>query len=124
MKWSPGISGAPGRALAWLLELNRPVPERTTEEINAERDRNYRWNFAVNLLDGLFFWPSAAFISAATILPLYVSKLTPSPLALGVLAVLAQSAWFLPQLFTANAVERLSRKKPVPVNLPQDNPEP
>ena len=33
------------------------------------------------------------------------------------LAVIAQSAWFLPQLFTANAVERLSRKKPVVVNL-------
>ena len=117
MRLYSGISRAPGRAVAWLLELNRPAPERTEEEIDAERARNYRWNFSVNLLDGLFFWPSMAFISSATILPLYVSKLTPSPLALGVLAVLAQSAWFLPQLFTANAVERLSRKKPVPVNL-------
>ncbi len=117
MKSFSGLTGAPGRALAWLLELNRPVPERTAEEIDAERDRNYRWNFGVNLLDGLFFWPSVAFISSATILPLYVSKLTPSPLALGFLAVLAQSAWFLPQLFTANAIEQLARKKPVPVNL-------
>jgi MFS family permease len=93
------------------------VPDRTTEEIAVERDANYRWNFAVNLLDGIFFWPSTAFISSATILPLYVSKLWDSPLALGLLAVLAQSAWFLPQLFTANTVERLARKKPVPVNL-------
>ena len=103
--------------VAWLLQLNRPVPDRTTEEIAVERDANYRWNFAVNLLDGIFFWPSTAFISSATILPLYVSKLWDSPLALGLLAVLAQSAWFLPQLFTANTVERLARKKPVPVNL-------
>jgi MFS family permease len=32
-------------------------------------------------------------------------------------AVIAQAGWFLPQLFTANFVERLPRKKPVVINL-------
>src|SRR5690606_11841837 len=58
-----------------------------------------------------------SFASSSTIAPLFVSKLTDSPVALGVLAMVAQGAWFLPQLFTANAVERLARKKPVVVNV-------
>lgn len=105
------------KSLAWLLELHKPVPERSEAEIAAEVEHNYRWNFAVNLLDGAFFWFGASFMSTSTILPLFVSKLTPSPLAIGLLAVFSQASWFLPQLFTANAVERLARKKAVVVNL-------
>jgi len=104
-------------ALGWLLELDRPAPLRPEAEIAAEVERNYRWNFAVNLLDGASFWFGASFMSSATIVPLFISKLTPDPLALGLAAVIAQGTWYLPQLFTANAVERLARKKPVVVNL-------
>jgi MFS family permease len=103
--------------LAWLLELNRPVPQRTEDELIAEIERNYNWNFAVNLLDGVWFMFGASFISATTILPLFLSKLTTNPLVFGILAVTAQAGWFLPQLFTANLMERLARKKPVVVNL-------
>lgn len=103
--------------LRWLLQADRPAPLRTEAEIATEVEQNYRWNFAVNLLDGATFWFGASFISATTIIPLFVSKLTPSPLAIGLTAVIAQGSWFLPQLFTANAVERLARKKPVVVNL-------
>ena len=104
-------------ALRWLLQLDQPVPAHSDEEVTDEVARNYRWNFTANLLDGATFWFGISFASTTTILPLFVSKLTSSPLALGLLAVLAQSAWFLPQLFTANAVEQLPRKKPVAVNL-------
>ncbi len=114
---SPMNAGLVRAALRWLLQLDRSVPERSDEEVAAEVARNYRWNFTVNLLDGAAWWFGVSFASATTIMPLFVSKLTPSPLAVGLLAVLAQSAWFLPQLFTANAVEQLGRKKPVAVNL-------
>ncbi len=100
-----------------LLELDRPAPLRSDAELAAEVERNYRWNFTVNLLDGAFFWFGASFVSSSTILPLYISKLTSDPLPIGLLAVIAQAAWFLPQLFTANFMERLSAKKPVVVNL-------
>ena len=103
--------------LAWLLEFNRPVPQHTEDELAAEIERNYSWNFAVNLLDGVWFMFGASFISATTILPLFLSKLTTNPLVFGILAVTAQAGWFLPQLFTANLTERLARKKPVVVNL-------
>jgi MFS family permease len=97
--------------------MDWPVQPRTEAEIRAERDRNYRWNFAVNMGDVASFWIGLSFISAVTIVPLYISKLTDSTLAIGLAAVIAQGSWYLPQLFTANFVERLPRKKPMVVNL-------
>jgi MFS family permease len=104
-------------ALRWLLQLDRPAAPRSDAEISAEIEKNYRWNFTVNLLDGATFWFGISFISSTTIVPLFVSKLTDSPFIIGLVAVIAQGSWFLPQLFTANMVERLARKKPVVVNL-------
>ena len=103
--------------MRWLLRVDLPVPETTDAEFDAEVQRNYRWNFTVNLLDVASFWIGLSFISSATIVPLYVSKLTSSQLAIGLVAIIAGSGWFLPQLFTANTVQRLARKKPVAVNL-------
>jgi MFS family permease len=99
------------------VQADKPVPQRSDADIAAEVTRNYRWNFTFNLLDGAAFWFGYSFASASTILPLFVSKLTSSPLAIGLLAVLAQASWFLPQLLTAKAVEQLPRKKPIIVNL-------
>ena len=70
-----------------LLQLDRPIPPRTEAELQAEISQNYRWNFFFGLLDGAFFWFGASFISAATILPLFVSKLTESPLIIALLPV-------------------------------------
>lgn len=100
-----------------LLQRDRPVPQRTDAELAAEVARNYRWNFAVNILDNTAFWFGISFISAGTIVPLFISKLTASPLPIGLAAILAQGGWYLPQLFTAQGIERLARKKPVVVNL-------
>jgi MFS family permease len=105
------------RALRRLLEIDRPFPDLTEDELAAQVERDYAWNFTVNVGDGIFFLFGGAFITSSTILPLFLSKLTTAPLAFGILAVIAQSGWFLPQLFTANATERLARKKPVVVNL-------
>jgi MFS family permease len=85
--------------------------------VEAEVERNYRFNFIVNFLDGTFFWWGASFIAPRTILPLYVSRLTDSSLAIGLLATISATAWLLPQLFTANWVQRLPRKKEAPVRV-------
>jgi MFS family permease len=104
---------------AWcrLLQLDQPAPPRSDAEIAAEVERNYSWNFTFNLLDGVAFWFGFNFISSSTVMPLFVSKLTSNPLLIGLIAVIAQSGWTLPQLFTAGYIERLARKKPVIVNL-------
>ena len=80
-------------------------------------ERNYRWNFLVNSMDGASFWFGMSFISSTIILPLFVSHFTANPLLIGLIPFLATAGIFLPQLFVANAVERAPRKKFFPVNL-------
>ncbi len=96
-----------------LFELDRPLREQTAEEMSELVEHQYRWNFGVNLADGTAFWLGLSFISAATVVPLFVSKLTTSTVAIGYVAMLAAAGWFLPQILTANWVERLPRRKPV-----------
>ncbi len=107
----------PIRLLRRLLELDRAFPALSDAEVAAEVERLYPWNFWTNLFDGANFWFGSTFISAGTILALFISKLTPDPRAVGVMAAIAQAGWFLPQLFTAGIVERLPRKKAMVVNL-------
>jgi len=109
--------GFANKALRWLLRVDQPVPERSDAQIAAQVARDYRWNFSVNVLEGAAFWFGFSFASTSTIMPLFVSKLTPSPLAIGILAVLAQGSWYLPQIFTANITERMARKKPMVINV-------
>jgi MFS family permease len=80
-------------------------------------ERNYRWNFLVNTLDGASFWFGMSFISSTVILPLFVSHFTTNPLLIGLIPFLAAAGYYLPQLLVANAVERAPRKKFFPVTL-------
>jgi MFS family permease len=105
------------RFARWLLGTDRPAPAWDEEQRLGYQSRWLRFNFAVNVTEGACFWLGMSFASSATILPLFISKLTPSKLALGFVAAMAASGWALPQLFTANFVERLVHKKAVVVNL-------
>lgn len=80
-------------------------------------EKNYRWNFLVNALDGASFWFGMSFLSSTVILPLFVSHFTTNPLLIGLIPFLITAGNFLPQLFTANAVERAPVKKFFPVNI-------
>lgn len=117
LKTNDGVNN-PALAL-WrrLLELDKPLPAQSAEELAAEVERNYPWNFKVNFLDGVAFWFGSSFISSSTIAPLFISKLTLNPLIIGLVAMIAQAGWYLPQLFVANQTERIARKKVLVVNL-------
>ncbi|MBX3012303.1 MAG: MFS transporter [Caldilineaceae bacterium] len=104
-------------AVRWLLQLDRPLPVRSDAEVQAEIEQNYRWNFTVGLLDGVFFWFGVSFISSTTILPLFVSKLTENPLIIALLPILGQATWYLPQLFAAGLTERAPRKKALVIGI-------
>jgi len=95
------------------------MPELIADNSTAQQaiERNYRWNFIVNTLDGASFWFGMSFFSSAIILPLFVSHFTESPLMIGLISTLGWGGLFLPQLFMANAVERAPRKKFFPVTL-------
>ena len=100
-----------------MLQVDLPASERSDEDVEAEASQNYRWNFGVNLADGALFMLAQTFISATTILPFFVSRLTDNPFYIGLLAVIAHGGWFFPQLFSAGPIERTSRKKPWLINL-------
>ncbi len=94
--------------------MEDPFNNATIEE---KVERNYRWNFVVNTLDGASFWFGMSFFSSTIILPLFVSHFTGSPLMIGLISFLGWGGVYLPQLFTANAVERAPLKKFFPVTL-------
>ncbi|MBK8798203.1 MAG: hypothetical protein IPM07_18580 [Anaerolineales bacterium] len=73
---------------------------------------NLRWNFTVNLIDIAFITLGISLVSRDTVLPVLVSTLTDSNLAIGLIAALYGMGIYLPQLFTANFTERLRYKKP------------
>lgn len=105
------------KPLRRLLQLDQPVQLLNPAEAEIERDRNLRWNYFFNSFDVIFFMGGLSLISSTTILPLFISKLTSSTLPLALMAMLAQGGFMLPQLLTANMIERLDRKKPIVVNI-------
>ena len=74
--------------------------------------RNLRWNFSVNLIDITFITLAFSLISRETIMPLLISNLTDSKVAIGFVPAIFSICFYLPQLFAANHAERLTRKLP------------
>lgn len=87
----------------------------TAADFQAEVQENFKHNFRVNVLDGAFFWFGASFMATRTIAPLFLSYLTDNTFIFGLLSMIVSTGWLLPQLFTANWVQRLPIKKVVPV---------
>ena len=86
-------------------------------EVQKEIERNFRFNFIVNSLDGASYWFGYSLIAPTIILPLYISHFTSNPLLIGLIPFLNTAGFLLPQLFTSNFVERAPLKKFFPVNL-------
>jgi MFS family permease len=78
---------------------------------------HYRHNMLVNILDVTFFFLGYAFISTSTILPLFVSHLTDNKVWIGLIGMISATGFFLPQLFTANWVERSPIKRDIVVKV-------
>jgi MFS family permease len=76
-----------------------------------EVERNFRWNFAVNLVDISFIMLGISLVSRETVIPLLVSKLTPSPIAIGLVPAVYSLGMYLPQLLGASVAEGMPRKK-------------
>jgi MFS family permease len=79
--------------------------------MNSEHQKNLRFNFTVNVLDGGFFGAALGFASFITIIPLFVSQFTDSAVLIGLIPAIHAVGWQLPQLFTAQRVSKLSRYK-------------
>ena len=81
------------------------------EKFKKESTRYYHRNFVAGLIHGIFFQMSAAFGSIHTVLPAFVTLLTPSTIAVGLMATIQDFGEIVPQLFTAYLIEDKPRKK-------------
>ncbi len=75
--------------------------------------RHFRRNFFANAGDMATWLFGISFISVNAILPVFASRLTESPIVIGLIPALLDAGWFLPQLFLAPLVERAPRKYPL-----------
>jgi MFS family permease len=73
---------------------------------------NFRWNFAANLWDIAFITFGLNLVSQTTIMPLLVSELTTSRVAIGLIPAIYSFGFLLPQLLMANFSEGLRVNKP------------
>ena len=76
-------------------------------------ERYYRRNFIAGLVHGVFFRVSAALVDTNTVLPAFISALTGSEVAVGMIASFIGLGGVLPELFAAYWVEGRPRKKPI-----------
>jgi len=74
--------------------------------------KSFRRNFLVNALDLVFWHFGDSFVSIDTILPVFVSTITTSPVVIGMVRAIWNAGWFMPQLFLAPSVEKKSRQLP------------
>lgn len=81
-------------------------------QFEVESARYYHRNFIAGLIHGVFFQMSTAFGSIHTVLPAFVTLLTPSTIAVGLMAAIQGFGEIIPQLFTAYLIEDKPRKKP------------
>lgn len=84
----------------------------TQSAISADAQKNTTWNFNVNLIDVIFITFGFSLISRETVMPVLVSTLTDSKLAIGLIPAIWAGGYYLPQLLTASFTERLRYKKP------------
>ncbi len=82
------------------------------DETNKQVEKDLPWNFSVNLLDVSFYELGLRMVARQTILPVLVSMLTTSKLALGMIPAIDSLGFLLPQLLAANYTEGLRRKLP------------
>jgi MFS family permease len=81
-------------------------------EAEAFAKRHLRWNFTVNTIDAAAYFFALAFISTQVVLPVFIDKLTSSPLLVGLVGATYSIGFFLPQLLVAGYAESLTRQKP------------
>ncbi len=88
------------------------------EEIISAKDykwevrKNFRWNFAMFLLNGVFFHISLGFLQENSILSVFVRALGGSDILVGSVTTIRSAGWFLPQLIIANYIGHKKRYKP------------
>ena len=79
--------------------------------------KHFKRNFTANFLDiGTYFFGDS-FLASYTILPVFVSTLTDSPIIIGLVPAFYEAGWFIPQLFFAPYIRRKAKLMPLVIKL-------
>jgi MFS family permease len=76
----------------------------------SQENRSAYWRGIVN---GISFRLGLTFINPVTVLPAFVSHLTTSEVAVGLVGSIGMGGWFLPQLLVASYLQGCPRKRPL-----------
>src|SRR5215216_5010961 len=76
-----------------------------------KRERIYRRNFLLLMIDGILFTVAMGIIGSNTVIPDFVRHLTNSEVLIGLSGSMFDIGWTLPQLFIARYIIRFERKK-------------
>jgi len=87
------------------------IPE--SDPVHPEVKKNFKHNFFANLMDACFWFFGESFAASYTIMPVFISTLTDSPILIGLIPALDGAGWFLPQLFLARTLEGKNRRMPM-----------
>jgi MFS family permease len=79
--------------------------------------KHFKRNFFANLMDSGFWFFGDSFVAAYTIMPVFISTLTDSPILIGLIPALEGAGWFLPQVFLAKHLEGKNRRLPLVIKL-------
>jgi MFS family permease len=88
-----------------------------SDTLNPGVVKHFKRNFFANLMDSGFWFFGDSFVAAYTIMPVFMSTLTDSPILIGMIPALEGAGWFLPQLFLAKHLEGRSRRLPLVLKL-------
>ncbi len=88
-----------------------PSQERKRAPTDAERERVYRRNFPLFLLDFVIFSIAMNLIGPTTVIPDFVRKLTGLEVLIALSSQAFEVGWLLPQLFVARTLVRVENKK-------------
>jgi MFS family permease len=81
--------------------------------MDLEIQKNLRFNYFVNIMDGGFFGFALGFASFSTILPLFIASMTDSALLVGLVMAVHSLCSQIPQLLISNYVSKQGRFKPL-----------
>jgi MFS family permease len=79
--------------------------------------KHFRHNVFVNTMDLAFFTFGDSFVSIVTIIPVFASNLTDSPLVIGLIPAIVNFGWFMPQMFMASYISSLKEKLPFTLRM-------
>lgn len=84
-----------------------------SERSSKNNSRHARRAYWFGVANGVLFLTGLAFVDPATVLPTFVSRLTDSDIAVGLVSAIGMGGWFMPQLFAAHHMQGTPHKRPL-----------